>query len=215
MIAWFLRPLLKRPKFYLKELCQLLAKGGFKLTKWISNSREVIESVPTCDRSKELKNLDLTRDALPKEHALGLQWNVEQDSLCFRVNVQSKPATRRGILSVVNFVFNPLGFGAPAIQPMKVLLQELCKAKLDWDKPIPLQQENRWNAFLQKLPLLNGFSIPRCYKPQGYRKVVTACIHHFSDASEKSFGYVSYLRLTDENDVIHCSLLMAKTKLAP
>ena len=199
----------------LKELCELLAKGGFKLTKWTSNSRKVIESVPPCNRSKELMDLDLTSAALPKEHALGLQWNVEQDTLCFKVNVRSKPATRRGILSVVNSVFDPLGYGAPAILPMKVLLQELCKSKLDWDDPIPYDMEIQWKELLQQLPLLNSFSIPRCYKPEKYGSVVSARIHHFSDASEKAYGYVSYLRLVDDRDIVHCSLLIGKTKLAP
>ena len=108
----------------LRELCELLAKGGFKLTKWVSNSRDVIESVPPCNRSKGLLDFDLTCDALPKEHALGLQWNVESDTLCFKVTVRSKPATRRGILSIMNSVYDPLGFGSPAMQPMKVLLQD-------------------------------------------------------------------------------------------
>lgn len=31
----------------ISELCTLLSKGGFWLTKWISNSRKVIESLPT------------------------------------------------------------------------------------------------------------------------------------------------------------------------
>ena len=56
----------------LKKLCKLLAKGGFKLTKWTSKSCKVTKSVPPCNRSKKLMDLDLTFDALLKEHALSL-----------------------------------------------------------------------------------------------------------------------------------------------
>ena len=59
------------------QLRSLLAKGGFHLTKWISNSREVIESVPESDGARSVKELDL--DSLPIERALGIQWDVQSD----------------------------------------------------------------------------------------------------------------------------------------
>ena len=103
----------------------------------------MIESVPPQERSKKLKDLNLSRDSLPKEQSLGLRWDVETDTLCFKVKLNDKPMTRRGILSVVNSVYDPFGFGAPAIQPMKVLLQDLCKLNLDWDKDIPREMQKK------------------------------------------------------------------------
>ncbi|XP_046564157.1 uncharacterized protein LOC124272959 [Haliotis rubra] len=50
-----------------KELCELLLRGGFKLTKWISNSREVLDSIPAERRAKELKDVDLGSNVLPQE----------------------------------------------------------------------------------------------------------------------------------------------------
>ena len=57
-----------------KELKELMEKGGFNLTKWISNSRQVMEAIPEADRAKKVKTL--TSDALPVERALGLHWDV-------------------------------------------------------------------------------------------------------------------------------------------
>ena len=40
-------------------------------------------------------------------------------------------------------------------------------------------------------------------------------MHHFSDASQDAYGQVSYLRLVDKDGHIHCSLVMAKSRLTP
>ena len=41
------------------DLDDACGKGGFRLTNWISNNRTVLESVPVCERAKEVKDLDL------------------------------------------------------------------------------------------------------------------------------------------------------------
>lgn len=52
------------------DLIALCESGGFHLTKWSSNSREVLSSLPEQERAKEIKNLDLDKDELPMERAL-------------------------------------------------------------------------------------------------------------------------------------------------
>ena len=103
------------------QLGQLLAKGGFHLTKWVSNSREVLEGIPPGERVLSIANLDL--EDVPIDRALGTQWDVEADTLSFRVKKKPVPDTRRGILSLVCSLYEPLGFAAPLIQPAKVFLQ--------------------------------------------------------------------------------------------
>ena len=41
-----------------KDLTELLSKGGFRLTKWLSNSRKVVESIPETERATAVKRLD-------------------------------------------------------------------------------------------------------------------------------------------------------------
>ena len=84
-------PTEKEATALLHKISKLLSTGGFKITKWTSNSRKVIKSVPPQERSKELKDLNLSRDPLPKEHSLGLRWDVETDTLCFKVKLNDKP----------------------------------------------------------------------------------------------------------------------------
>ena len=58
-------------------------------------------------------------------------------------------------------------------------------------------------------------SIPRCYKPENFGRVVNAQLHHFSDASVKGYGQCSYLRPVDGNQRIHCAFVMGKSRVAP
>ena len=116
------------------ELRTLLSKGGFHLTKWISNSRKVIDAIPLSERAGSVKNLLL--DQLPIERALGVRWDVESDTFGFKITVKERPATRRGILFVVSSVYDPLGFAAPFTLPARTLLQDLCRKNLGWDDPI-------------------------------------------------------------------------------
>jgi len=81
-----------------KELC---SRGGFNLTKYVSNSREVLESFEKADHGKSFKELDLNVDVLPTERALGVHWCIENDSFGFRIQLKDKPLSRRGILSTV------------------------------------------------------------------------------------------------------------------
>ena len=111
-----------------KEIC---AKGGMRLHKIISNSRAVMDMIPPDDRAKEPKDLDFLNDDLPIERALGVQWCVESDTFKFRITLKDKPLTRRGILSTVSSVYDPLGFLAPFLMVGKQILQETCKDQLD------------------------------------------------------------------------------------
>ena len=159
--------------------------------------------------------MDIAQDELPTERALGLFWNVEDDTLGFKVKFKKKPATRRGILSIVNSVYDPLGLGVPVVQPVKVLMQRLCKLKLGWDDPIPQSEEKVWLMWLEQLPMLTTFRVPRSYKPKCFGKVVDARLHYFSDASLEAYGAVSYLRLEDENSNVHCVLVFGRSRLVP
>ena len=83
-----------------KDLQTLCASGGFTLAKWMSNSREMLLSIPEAQRDSEVKDLDLRHDALPIERTLGVRWDTESDHFTYQMKLQDKPMTRRGILSI-------------------------------------------------------------------------------------------------------------------
>ncbi|XP_051784521.1 uncharacterized protein LOC114652826 [Erpetoichthys calabaricus] len=198
-----------------KDLQTLCLKGGFHLTKWISNSRAVLLSISEEDRAINQKDVDLSYDLLPVERALGVQWCTQTDSFKFQVNLQNKPATRRGILSVVSSIYDLLGFLAPAILPAKFILRELCKEKYAWDQEVEIKYVRQWKKWMDDLQLLADYNVDRCIKPPEFGQTMTAQIHHFGDASENGYGTVSYLLLTNKENKRHCSFLMGKSRVAP
>ncbi|KAK0131367.1 hypothetical protein N1851_033910 [Merluccius polli] len=144
-------------------------------------------SLPEDLKSKNLHELDLDRDKLPLDRALGLQWCIETDTFKFKLKVKEKPPTKRGMLSIISSVYDPLGFLAPLVLPAKLLLQELCRTKCDWDDPIPPAFQQKWKKWLTDLEKVAYFKIHRCVKPEGFGRTVSAQLHHFAEASENGY----------------------------
>ena len=181
-----------------KQLVQLLVKGGFHLTKWISNSREVLEEIPSSERAPSISSLDL--EDLPIDRTLDTQWDVEADTLSFRAKEKPVPDIRRGILSFTSSLYDPLGFSAPLILPAKVLLQELCRLDFGWDETVPNETLVKWRVWLHDLPNLKLVSWLRCLKPKDFGVLHSIQLHHFSDASEVGYKAASYLRLLNDQE---------------
>ena len=200
-------------KKLVKDLTSLLQEGGFRLTKWVSNSREVMSAIPEAERAKSVVNLD--PDELPIERALGISWNVENDCFQFNSALRKKPATKRGLLSVISSLYDPLGFVAPVTLTAKKLLQELCRQQVGWDEPIDEEINAEWNEWLRDLDIISKISIKRCFIPVEFGKVTTIELHIFADASETGYGSVAYLRLVNSVRQVHCSFVMGKSRLAP
>ena len=65
-------------KIYQKVM-NILIKGGFKLTKWVTSDNEVKSHMPEIDRSRKVVKIF---EAEPQSSStLGLNWNVDADSL--------------------------------------------------------------------------------------------------------------------------------------
>ncbi|KAJ8385589.1 hypothetical protein AAFF_G00184510 [Aldrovandia affinis] len=198
-----------------RDLRALCSSGGFRLTKWVSNSRVVLSSIPEEERATEVKDLDLSHNQLPMERALGIQWCTESDTFQFKMQPQDKPVTRQGILSVVSSIYDPLGFLPPFVLPVKLLLRDLCREKRGWDEEIRDGRAQIWRKWLADLEQLSSFHVERSIKPTGFGPTKTAQLHHFSDASENGYGTVTYILLTNTQGKKHISFLMGKSRVAP
>lgn len=79
------------------------------------------------DLAKNLKEINLNSERLPVQRSLGLYWDLETDSFIFRVSLKDTPFTRRGVLSTVSSLYDPLGFIAPLTFKKKSYLEIWCQ----------------------------------------------------------------------------------------
>ncbi|PFX27057.1 hypothetical protein AWC38_SpisGene8267 [Stylophora pistillata] len=107
----------------MESLIKLWATGGFNLTKFVSNNRKVWTSIPLGKRADP--SLDVNRDELPVDRALGVRWHIESETFGFKVLEFEKDNTMRGVLSTTCSVFEPLNLAAPVMLPAKQIMQEL------------------------------------------------------------------------------------------
>ena len=194
-----------------QELVTILEKGGFHLTKWISNCREVLQSVPEAERAGSLR--ELGKQPLPVERTLGVQWDAETDEFLFQLNMPLRSTTRRGILSAVASLYDPLGLVSPWLLPGKILLQRLCRKKIEWDATLEEEDHRDWNDWLKVLSQLGGIRIAR--RVSCTRELHNAYLHLFSDASESGYGVVAYGSWIERGSHRRSSLLFAKARVAP
>ena len=171
------------------QLRALLEKGGFRLTKWYSNDREV---------------MNIEEDKFV--------WEVMEKMF---QRVSQKPVTCRGIVSAVYSLFDPLGFITPYAMKAKLLLQTLSRKRLGWDDMLEETDKEQWKHWLDDLPKLHQIQVDRCFKPKRFGEVKEVELHLFSDASHQGYAAVANLRLKDVTNKVHCAFVMGKARLAP
>ena len=90
------------------------------------------------------------QEAYPK--SIRCTVDVENDTLEFKVNLKEKPLTRRGVLSILSSIYDPLGLCAPFLLKGKQIMQKLCQLNLKWDEDIPDEISNEWLTWKENLP---------------------------------------------------------------
>ena len=146
-----------------RELSDMMKAAGFNLTKWASNSLQVMSSVQPEQRA-QLPLVDLTTDEPLK--ALGVSWDLKSD--CFRFippkldDVTSTiAATKRALLSLASRVFDPLGLISPFTVRVKMMFQELWRRGLDWDDPLDDDIQREWSSWQAELSTISEVTVPR------------------------------------------------------
>ena len=145
------------------------------------------------ERRKGVKNIDLNNGIdLPKERALGVKWNIENDQLGFTANLGDKPFTRCGMLSMISQIYDPLGLAAPFLLKGKIILQDLHQNNYSWDDIVPSNFIKDWESWKVQLHLLENV-VMKMFQTTRLCQISCCSLHHFSDASQDGYGQVSYL----------------------
>ena len=200
----------------LSQTSTLLKSFGMNLHKIVSNSPAVLEHFPDALRSVPLATLPSENENCS---ALGVKWNTETDKFIMIPDLPSRPFTKRGILSVINSLFDPVGLVSPVILQGRLMQRQILSnksdlKKYDWDDELPHPFFKEWSSWLSSLEKLTELNTPRGFFPQGFSPIRQE-LHIFSDASEKALGYVAYLRSLNKECEPHVAFVMASSKLAP
>ena len=105
-----------------QKLLDTLKVSGFRLRKWTSNSKEVLKTLPLSELSPKL---DPSLSEIPNERVLGIEWNPTTDTISIDLSKKNQVNTKRGILSLIALIFDPLGIVSPALIEPKLIIQEL------------------------------------------------------------------------------------------
>ena len=184
------------------KLKEIFKSAGFELSKFKTNFNHSAGTDPG------IVHLSKYSDS----KTLGISWDARNDQLYYIYNpVFSNVITKRGVLSEIAQLFDPLGMLGPVVATAKLFVQTLWQEKLSWDDPLPHQLQVDWLKFREQLSALNKITIPR------YILAHTSSIqlHGFADASEKCYGCCIYVRSSKGCDDRSVHLLCARSKIAP
>jgi len=197
----------------ISQLIDTLTAGGFTLKKWIANDSTLISNIPLNDQ-ETLPTFSVKDKAM--HHTLGLLWERQYDQFVFSTSSLSNindRVTKRSVLSFIARMFDPLGWIAPIIITAKIFMQELWAIRLDWDEELPGELKSRWTNYVAQFENITAISIPRWTGLSNTNCAVE--IHGFADASQNALAAVIYVRVLNDLDDFHVSLICAKTKVAP
>ena len=194
------------------QIMSVLNTHGFRLRKFISNSSFILNSLPSSEVSPNFINLDLASEHL--ERTLGLIWDVNRDQFTFKPVTKTFPNTKRGMLSMISSIYDPLGILVPSLIKPKKLMQDLWKEKIEWDETIPPEQLKQWESWKNNLKNITSITLNRWF---GFNSLTNNNIelNIFCDASTIAYGAVAYLKSIDDNSKPTSSFVIAKSRLAP
>ena len=144
----------------------MLAKGGFNLTKFVSN----IDHLPA-ELQHSGKPAPADAKVIPKpdesSHVLGLKWNHASDTLIVSRGTSpdaNKTITQRVVLSLVSAVYDPIGLVAPYTVQARLSLKDMWRLSgQQRDDDLPDKIVTKFNEWSKELPTLSEIQIPRSY----------------------------------------------------
>ena len=195
----------------------LLSRLNIHLHKIVSSSQDVIKAFPSSEVATS-PNVDLSQSSTHR--TLGVSWNTEKDVFTIQVDIPQRSFTKRGVLSVVNSVYDPIGVASPVVLGGRLFLREILQEgdnsnKNEWDALLPAHHHQTWTAWMSSLQTLDDLSIPRCFFPRDFEQIISQDLHVFADASQKAIGNVTYLRSIDLHGSVHVSFVHGESRVAP
>ncbi|CAH1977156.1 unnamed protein product [Acanthoscelides obtectus] len=194
------------------EVSDILNSVGLPLRKWLCNDKEILAKFKTHGEI-EANILEIGEDEQNK--TLGVFWNSHNDVIQYKIDFEilsNHRMTKRGVLSTICQIFDPLGLVGCVTIVAKLLIQQMWIRKLEWDDDLPSDLQDSWIRFREDLKTITKLSIPRRAVLSEYIRIE---IHGFSDASEKAYAACIYVRCSFSTREPVSNLICAKSRVAP
>ncbi|XP_067937152.1 uncharacterized protein [Watersipora subatra] len=192
----------------------VLKKGGFQIKGWTFNGKGEDKSMQVlgvlwngCSDTISFKpKLNFSKKVRGQHTAPDLDINEVSQAI-------PRILTKRLVLEQVMRLYDPLGILSPFIVTGKMYLRDTWDLGIGWDEPLPDQLRSKWRAFFTHMCELNTLEYGRCLTPEGAQGSPTLVI--FSDASDKAYGFVAYIRWRLRDESYFCRFVLAKSRIAP
>lgn len=172
----------------INKITTTMGKGGFPLTKWLSNNADVLKNVPP---SKLLSHY--LKENASAVKILGLLYDEQLDEFCLKTKQHDKiQYTKRGFSSIAASIYDPLGFTLPVTMRSRLFAQGLWREKYGWDDVLPEKHKAEFISWYKDQENLSEIKFSRW--------LGTNCDHSieligFSDASGTAKAAVIYSRV--------------------
>ena len=190
---------------------EVFKDASFTIHKWHSNAPELeATSDSACEEELTYARQQLG-GAKPSEGKLvGLPWDRDQDIISVILQITQTETTKRGVLSHLAKIYDPLGLASPVTLIGKQLYRDVCEDKIPWDTQLPGPLLKRWKDWSSTLT--ENLTVPRTLAPY-HQPILSLSLHAFGDASAKGVSAAVYA-VVHQDQWITQRLICAKSRLA-
>ena len=89
----------------------------------------VLDAFPSSEVASDVKEVTLT--SLCTQSTFGLAWNLTSDKLSLKYQLSERPFTKRGLLSSIGLIYDPLGIICPVILAGRLLQRAILEEVRD------------------------------------------------------------------------------------
>ena len=145
-------------------------------------------------------------------------WDVSADRALFDFKdivslATNLEPTKRNVVGLVGRFYDPLGFTAPVTIRFKILFQELCESKVEWDQLLTGRLLIKWNSLVANLQEGQPMSVPQSYLDSVDGEVMSYNLCAFCDVSISAYAAVVYLVIQTKNGNF-VKFVASKTRVA-
>ena len=164
-----------------------MAKGGFNLRKWNSNSPELLRTIEIAESVLNSEStIPESQTSVTEEEEsyaklmvspfttssyakiLGTSWDSQSDNFMFNFTdlieyARQFPPNKRSLLKFTAKIYDPLGLLSPFVIRLKVLFQHCVQTNIDGIEPLHGEILEIWNNATTELASVMSVKISTCY----------------------------------------------------